>query len=360
MENLGSLSGFNSNSLWLLVAYSAAIVLASVLGGWLPSVVRFTHTRMQVIISFVGGLMLGIAVFHLIPHAIAEMGLNGIDQIAWAMMLGLLVMFFLLRAFHFHQHGPADFSTQVEIAGCEHEHEHEHGHKHEHEHEHEHEHKHEHGHGHGHGHGHHHHGHAHSMTGGSWRWLGVLIGLGFHTLLDGIALGAAVQADSHGASGFGLWGIGVFLAVFLHKPLDAISITSLMLADGWASTPRIIVNLGFSMMAPLGALLMVLGISGTGESSHQIIAWGLGFSAGVFLCISLSDLLPEMEFHSHNRIRLSVALLLGIATAWGIGFLEPKHAHHGHEDHAAEGNASHDDHTDHSHDGHLHDGHSHE
>ncbi len=222
-----------------------------------------------------------------------------------------------MRAFHFHQHGPADFSTQVEGADCDHDH----GHDHEHDHD----------HGHHHGHEHHHHGHAHAVAGGSWRWLGVLIGLGFHTLLDGIALGAAVQADSHGTSGFGLWGIGVFLAVFLHKPLDAISITSLMLADGWASTPRFIVNLGFSMMAPLGALLMVLGISGTGESSHQIIAWGLGFSAGVFLCISLSDLLPEMEFHSHNRIRLSVALILGIATAWGIGFLEPKHAHHGHE-----------------------------
>lgn len=58
-----------------------------------------------------------------------------------------------------------------------------------------------------------------------------------------------------------------------------------------------------------------------------MVAWGLGFSAGVFFCIALSDLLPEMEFHSHNRIRLTIALILGIATAVGIGYLEPKHAH---------------------------------
>jgi zinc and cadmium transporter len=44
----------------------------------------------------------------------------------------------------------------------------------------------------------------------------------------------------------------------------------------------------------------------------------LAFAAGVFLCISLGDLLPELELHSHHRIRLSVALLLGVALAWLI------------------------------------------
>lgn len=342
--------GFTSASLWLLLGYSAAIVLASVAGGWLPTVVRLTHTRMQVIISFVGGLMLGIAVFHLMPHALVEIGIEGIDQVAWAIMLGMVVMFFLLRTFHFHQHGPADFSHES-IGACESQesgrsssssecsgggecqlqgycerqkkssatacdgHDQEGGHHHH----------------------HHGHGHAHAeVPQGSWRWLGVLIGLGFHTLLDGIALGAAVQSESHDAHAFGLWGLGVFLAVFLHKPLDAVSITSLMLADKWPASARLLVNLGFSMMAPMGALLMVLGIAGTGEASNQFIAWGLGISAGVFLCISLSDLLPEMEFHSHNRIRLSVSLLLGIALAWGIGFLEPDHAHHHHHHEAGE------------------------
>ena len=55
-------------------------------------------------------------------------------------------------------------------------------------------------------------------------------------------------------------------------------------------------------------------------------------SAGVFICISLSDLLPEVQFHSHDRLKLSAALLLGIVTAWAIGFLEPAHTHgHQHE-----------------------------
>jgi zinc and cadmium transporter len=58
-----------------------------------------------------------------------------------------------------------------------------------------------------------------------------------------------------------------------------------------------------------------------------IVGCALAFAAGVFLCISLADLLPELAFHSHDRLPLTAVLLLGIALAWGIGFLEPRHTH---------------------------------
>jgi zinc and cadmium transporter len=45
----------------LLVAYCAAIALFSLVGGFVPNWVRMTHTRMQVAMSFVSGLMLGVA-----------------------------------------------------------------------------------------------------------------------------------------------------------------------------------------------------------------------------------------------------------------------------------------------------------
>src|SRR5947207_9174992 len=38
-------------------------------GGWLPLLVRLTHTRVQLVTSFVAGLMLGVGVLHLAPHA---------------------------------------------------------------------------------------------------------------------------------------------------------------------------------------------------------------------------------------------------------------------------------------------------
>ena len=49
------------------------------------------------------------------------------------------------------------------------------------------------------------------------------------------------------------------------------------------------------------------------------------FSAGVFLCISLGDLLPEVHFHRHDRLKLSAALLFGVGLAFLVGFLEPHH-----------------------------------
>ena len=54
----------------------------------------------------------------------------------------------------------------------------------------------------------------------------------------------------------------------------------------------------------------------------RVVSAALAFSAGTFLCISLSDVLPELQFHRHDRFKLSLALLLGIALSWGISIFE--------------------------------------
>ena len=124
------------------------------------------------------------------------------------------------------------------------------------------------------------------------------------------------------------WGLGVFFAIALHKPLDALSIATLMKAGGWSKTAQWMVNFCFAMMCPLGAALFMLGFGQFGFAPSRVLGAALGFSAGTFLCISLSDLLPEVQFHTHDRFKLSCALLLGVALAYGIGRLEHPHAHH--------------------------------
>ena len=319
-----------NDSGWLLVAYCTAIVAASIGGGWLPSLVNLTHTRMQTIISFVGGLMLGIAVFHLFPHSIH--GSQSADDSAWWMMAGIITMFLLIRCFHFHHHGPLEISTAEEDPcashrGHDHDHSHDHG---QHSHDHDHDdapkspftilnapqisshqpspqpHCH----------------HAHQLS-----WLGITLGLSLHTLIDGMALAASVQAESTFRAVTLVSGLGTFLAIMLHKPLDAVSISSLMAGAGWSTRSRFLVSIIFSTMCPIGALLFRFGISLFGGYQDVFVSASLAFSAGVFLCISLSDLLPEMEFHAHNRVRLTAALLAGILLAYGITFLEPGHLH---------------------------------
>lgn len=285
------------------------IVAGSMLGGCLPSWVRLTHTRMQMLMSLVGGLMLGIGLFHLLPHGIHELGADQIDRAVWWMVVGVVTMFLLIRMFHFHSH---------DVPDPHHDHDHDHdapgdcGHD-----------------------GTHRHAHAHELS-----WLGVFFGLSLHTLIDGLALGASIEADAAHANGWSLFGLGTFLAILLHKPLDAVSITTLMKAGGWSRGWMNLVNAAFAAMCPIGAAVFAFGLSRFGGDQATIIGCALTFSAGVFLCISLGDLLPEMEFHSHNRVRLTALLLAGLTLAWAIGFLEPEHAHDVQSEH---------DHSGHSH-----------
>jgi zinc and cadmium transporter len=121
--------------------------------------------------------------------------------------------------------------------------------------------------------------------------------------------------------------VGVFLAILLHKPLDAMSITTVMAAGGWSRRARATNNLLFALMCPLGALLFYFGVDSLGDNRDYMVAAALAFSAGTFICIALSDLLPEVHFHSHDRTKLTVAFLLGIGLAYGIGALEPANFH---------------------------------
>src|SRR5690349_5165823 len=91
----------------LLVVYSLICVGASLAGGWVPLVLTLTHRRMQIAISFVSGIVLGIGLLHLLPHSFAE--LRSIDRTVLWVLAGFLFMFFLERFFHFHHHdAPAE------------------------------------------------------------------------------------------------------------------------------------------------------------------------------------------------------------------------------------------------------------
>lgn len=147
-----------------------------------------------------------------------------------------------------------------------------------------------------------------------------------------MALAAHVAADARHAATSTLFGLGTFLAIMLHKPLDALSITALMSASHWPVNIRQAVNAGFALMCPLGAILFTAGLQHFTSDQQLVIGSALGFSAGVFICIALGDLLPELQFHTHDRVKLSIALLAGVLLAYLIGFIEPGGHQHEHGD----------------------------
>jgi zinc and cadmium transporter len=289
----------------VVTIYCVLIVAASLIGGWLPRWLRLTHSGMQVAISFVAGVLLGIGILHLLPHGFYEWqevdSARAMDRSVWWFLLGFLGTFLLQRLFHFHTHEAPDDLAHGGAGECDHEHASAH-----------------HGGRDSHGRdGHGSDGHHQRFT-----WGGVFFGLTVHSLVDGLTLGAAVAAESSHAEPALLAGFGVFLAVLLHKPFDSLSITSLMLARGWSDGWRTAINLIYALTVPVGVLLFHLGLQQAGDSAAALLGGTLTFAAGACVCIASSDLLPELQFHSHDRLKLSAALVLGLALAWGLVYLE--------------------------------------
>jgi len=119
-----------------------------------------------------------------------------------------------------------------------------------------------------------------------------------------------------------LLGLGTFLVIILHKPFDAMAIGTLMAAGGWSRISRHLVNGLFALAIPLGVTLFDLVASRFVGPSHQFVGSALAFAAGSFLCISTSDLLPELQFHAHDRWKLSFALLAGLGLSALVGRFE--------------------------------------
>jgi zinc and cadmium transporter len=292
------------------------ILLASITGGMIPLWVRLTHRRMQFAVSFVSGVMLGVGVLHMLPHAVLDavaadprQPSKTVMTTMWWLLVGVMTMFFIERFFCYHHHEvPDDFAAELADIDA-HAHEHSPGCSHE-------------------------HGHAASDHVHDLSWSGAALGLAIHSLLNGVALAASVQ---HGGDpGTWLVGLGTFLVIFLHKPFDAMTIGMLMARGGWSLAWRHTVNALFALAIPAGVLVFYYGLmppegSPDASSARLISAYAMSFSAGTFLCISLSDLLPELQFHHHDRGKLSAALALGLAVAVAVAQMESvAHGPHSH------------------------------
>lgn len=287
--------------LYNLSVYSVILIIAILLGGQLPYWLTLTHKRMQLVMSFVSGLMLGIAIFHLLPHAIYAINeVNAVEVVARWTMLGLLTMFLLLRLFHFHHHDIADDAHDAQCV--ERSNASSHSHK-----------------------------NGHRWGGHTAGWLGIALGLTIHTMIDGVALAASMQGDflllGTQATAFSFVGLGVFIAILLHKPLDALTISAMMSRSDLGKQQQQFLLLAFALICPISALLMLWGFDFIAHASDLFIGSALAFSAGVFLCISLSDLLPEVHFHSHDRLSMTLALLLGVGLSLLLINFEPDHRH---------------------------------
>jgi zinc and cadmium transporter len=267
-----------------LAAYSGAILVGSLAGGALP--LFGERARNDSLLSFSAGVMLGAAFFHMLPEAVH---LGGPDVVPFA-VAGFLFLFLLERFVLVHvcaEPGPSERLRGHPAPPP-------HGLR-----------------------EHAAHDHAHEATGCDVHTLGLaaFVGLSLHTLVDGFALGAA---QSH--PGLGLL---VFVAILAHKIPSSVSLTAILRAEGYTRRQALLANASFALMVPLGAAIFV--VLDRVVHVQRFTAVALAASAGSFLQLSLSDILPDLHRRGGDRWRISLALLGGLAAMWVLRSLGHSH-----------------------------------
>ena len=270
-----------------LIVSIVALAAASLLGGSLAALRGLGHRSMQLLLSFVAGLLGGLAALVLLPEA-ATQGLGIYAAMGWATggFVGIVVLERLV-CFHHHETPGADAGH----ACCGHDH------------------------------------------GSRLATPAAFAGLTVHGALAGLALGVAIATDIHA-----YWPAGVFLlAVVLHKPFDGLTVVAVARRDGCRRSTQLLLNISYALVTPLAVLI---GFLGAGELNPAVGSAALAIAAGLLLALALGDLLPEVQSHDHDRFLLTLMLVLGLGAAVGIGVLhDAGHTHDHGVEHVHDGHA---------------------
>jgi zinc and cadmium transporter len=137
----------------------------------------------------------------------------------------------------------------------------------------------------------------------------ILLGHAFHSFVDGVAIGAAVQTAIP-------LGVSTAIAVALHEVPQQVGDFAILLNAGYRRLPA----LGLSVLSAAGA------VAGTAVSFLAfdrlpgVLPFALAFAAASFLYIAMADLMPDLHRGHVDASAVTQVLLLGagIATAFGL------------------------------------------
>lgn len=145
------------------------------------------------------------------------------------------------------------------------------------------------------------HGQSHHIHFG----LTAYVGISFHDLLDGLAISATYRRPDLGSV--------VLLAIIFHKIPTTFALTSLLLLDRWKRKSIVLWMSLFALATPVGAIVTWMFLHG---ASGTVLAGAVALSAGSFLAIATSDILPQISRSDHHRAATLGALFTGLALSW--------------------------------------------
>ena len=236
------------------------------IGALIGGLVLLSHEKFALKIShflasFAAGVLLGAAFFDLLPEAAHEAEDLGIDVFFWA-LIGIVVFFLIERSIHwFHHH--EEF-------------------------------------------------HEHKKESKSTIPL-IIIGDTVHNFVDGVVIAATFMVNAP-------LGIVTALAVFAHEVPQEIGDFGLLLHKGLKRKKIILVNVLSAAVAIGGALITYA----LGNVLGAYIPILLALTAGFFIYIALSDLIPEIHYERRKGFAVieSLLLIIGVITIWAsVSFL---------------------------------------
>lgn len=149
---------------------------------------------------------------------------------------------------------------------------------------------------------HHHHDHDRSHQNAQQRRL-IVVGDIMHNAIDGLAIGAAFLVSIP-------TGIITAVAVSAHEIPKELGTFALLLSRGWKDKTVIIANL-LTAIATVATALLVFYL---GSDAHLPVAPLLALTAGFFIYVAASDIIPEIHEQPHRTGTIqAVMLVAGIA-----------------------------------------------
>lgn len=150
-----------------------------------------------------------------------------------------------------------------------------------------------------------HHHHEHEVSDKRQTITLIMTGDTVHNFIDGVAVAATFMTSIP-------LGIVTALAVSAHEIPQEIGDFGLMLHRGLTRKKVVLFNIFSALAAMIGAVLTYF----LGDLIKGVLPYVLALTAGFFIYIAASDLIPEIHEESKSRLALleSLLLVLGIIT----------------------------------------------
>ncbi|UCV13007.1 ZIP family metal transporter [Dechloromonas denitrificans] len=238
------------------------IIVVSLAGGALSVLAAAAMTfaagtnRVNVLISYAIGALLGAAFLEILPHALEH---GEPHRMAATVLFGILA-FFVLEKLVLWRHCHHDHCEAHEPhAG----------------------------------------GHDHGRSG-----LLILVGDTFHNFVDGILIAAAFLESTE-------LGIVTALAIIAHEIPQEVGDYLILLHSGYSKTKAIVFNLLSSLATLLGAMLAYFALAGLSEW----IPYLLGLAAASMIYVAVADLIPGLHKRTELKATVQQVLLIGLGIA---------------------------------------------